>query len=66
MTKLYMFITDRDGYSREVPVDPAHLDRQRRDYEAAGYTVVILDEDERIKFGLLTQQHTRKPRGGTR
>jgi hypothetical protein len=66
MKKLYMFLTDAHGDSREVPVDPAHLDRQTRDYEAAGYTVTVLDEDERINYGLLAQQLSAKSRGNTR
>jgi hypothetical protein len=63
MKKWYMFVTDSDGYAREVKVDSRFLRKQKRQYEAMGYTVTILDEDERIKYGLLTQnllkQHKR-------
>lgn len=55
MAKWYMFITDQDGYARQVKVDSRFMNKQKRDYEAMGYTVTILDEDERIKYGLMTQ-----------
>lgn len=45
-----MFAT-RDGRSIEIKVDPAHMARQQRDLEAQGYSVTILDEDERITMG---------------
>jgi hypothetical protein len=48
--KYYMFAT-RDGRSIEIKVDPAHMARQQRDLEAQGYSVTILDEDERITMG---------------
>jgi hypothetical protein len=54
--KLYMFAEDSNGKSRQIPVDPAHVARQKRDLEALGHTVTILDEDERIGYGLLAQQ----------
>ncbi|MGK5681336.1 hypothetical protein [Actinoplanes sp. URMC 104] len=59
MTNWYMFAEDKDGYSHEVKVDPANMARQVRDLEAQGYSVTILDEDERIKMGLIAQQFSR-------
>jgi hypothetical protein len=56
MGKKYLFATGKDGKSHEVKVDPAHLDRQTRDLTAAGYELRILDEDERIRMGLIAQQ----------
>lgn len=56
MGKKYLFSEDADGRSREVKVDPKHLDRQIREERAAGRTPTVLDEDERIRFGLLAQQ----------
>ncbi|GAB3823862.1 hypothetical protein ACFPIJ_62690 [Dactylosporangium cerinum] len=50
MSKHYMFAT-RNGTSTEVRVDPANIRRQQRDLEAQGYTVTVLDEDERINMG---------------
>jgi hypothetical protein len=51
-----MFV-ERDGQPpQEVRVDPAHIDRQVRDLRAQGYTVTVLDEDERIRMGLIAQQ----------
>jgi len=48
---------ERDGQPpREVKVDPAHIDLQVRDLRAEGYTVTVLDEDERIQMGLIAQQ----------
>jgi hypothetical protein len=55
MSKKYMFAENNDG-SHEVNVDPAHLLRQKRDLESQGWTVTVLDEDERIKYGLIAQQ----------
>lgn len=55
MGKKYMFVTDGDGRSHEVKVDPKHVDRQVRDQEAAGNTVTVMDEDERIQVGLTAQ-----------
>ncbi|OWV01624.1 hypothetical protein B5D80_25840 [Micromonospora wenchangensis] len=56
MGKKYLFSEDANGRSREVKVDPKHLDRQIRDERAAGRNPVVLDEDERIRYGLLSQQ----------
>lgn len=56
MSKLFMFV-ERDGQPpQEVPVDPAHVDRQVRDLRAAGWTVTVVDEDERIDYGRLSQR----------
>jgi len=59
MSRKYMFAT-RDGKATEVKVDPAHIGRQARDLEAAGYTVTVLDEDERIRMGIIAQQLRRR------
>ncbi|GIF02346.1 hypothetical protein [Paractinoplanes rishiriensis] len=57
MGKKYLFTTDPEtGESRELRVDPAHVDRQMRDERAAGRNPVLMDEDERIRMGLLAQQ----------
>lgn len=56
MGKKYLFSEDANGRSREIKVDPKHLDRQIRDERAAGRTPTVLDEDERIRYGLLSQQ----------
>ncbi|MBO4159306.1 hypothetical protein [Micromonospora antibiotica] len=56
MGKKYLFSEDSDGRSREVKVDPKHLDRQTRDERAAGRRPTVLDEDERIRYGLIAQQ----------
>ncbi|MGC5321712.1 hypothetical protein ACPXB5_23580 [Micromonospora arida] len=56
MARKFMFATDQNGRSHEVKVDPKHLDRQKRDLERCGNTVVVLDEDERIRMGLIAQQ----------
>ncbi|MCN0150566.1 hypothetical protein [Salinispora arenicola] len=56
MGKKYLFSTDSTGRSREIKVDPKHLDRQVRDERAAGRTPTVLDEDDRIRYGRLTQQ----------
>jgi hypothetical protein len=54
MGRNYMFVTDeRTGKSTEVKVDPAHVARQARDHRAAGRTVTVLNEDERIRYGQL-------------
>ncbi|MDG4788082.1 hypothetical protein O7626_19410 [Micromonospora sp. WMMD1102] len=61
MVRKFMFVTDADGKSREVKVDPAHLGRQIRDHRAAGREVTVLTEDERIQAGLnaawIAEQH---------
>ncbi|MGW0506062.1 hypothetical protein [Micromonospora sp. NPDC003241] len=57
MGRKYLFSEDANGRSREIKVDPKHLDRQIRDERAAGRTPTVLDEDERIRFGLLSRQH---------
>lgn len=51
----YMFIESDTEAPREVPVDPAHVGRQIRDYETLGYRVSVVDSDERIRLGLLDQ-----------
>lgn len=56
MGKKYLFSEDANGRSREIKVDPKHLDRQIRDERAAGRTPTVLTEDERIRYGLLSQQ----------
>ena len=55
MSKKYMFAADNNG-SHEVKVDPAHIIRQKRQLEAQGYTVTVLDQDERIRYGQIAQQ----------
>ncbi|MGW0501799.1 hypothetical protein [Micromonospora sp. NPDC003241] len=59
MGRKYLFSEDANGRSREIKVDPKHLDRQIRDERAAGRTPTVLDEDERIRFGLLSQCKSR-------
>ncbi|MFF0720446.1 hypothetical protein [Micromonospora sp. NPDC003816] len=59
MGRTYLFSEDANGRSREIKVDPKHLDRQVRDERAAGRTPTVLDEDERIRFGLLSQRKSR-------
>ncbi|MGB2569227.1 hypothetical protein ACPFP2_12345 [Micromonospora citrea] len=56
MGRKYLFSEDSDGRTREVKVDPKHLDRQIRQERAAGRTPTVLSEDERIRYGLLAQQ----------
>lgn len=57
MGRKYLFTTDpATGESRELKVDPAHVDRQMRDERAAGRVPTLMDEEERIRMGLLTQQ----------
>jgi len=56
MGKKYLFSTDATGRSREIKVDPKNLDKQLREERAAGRTPTVLDEDERIRYGLLSQQ----------
>lgn len=63
MGKYHMFAS-RGGKSTEVRVDPKHMDRQARDLEAAGYSVTILDQDERIRYGLLAQDIAKAHREG--
>ncbi|MBG6068156.1 hypothetical protein [Micromonospora ureilytica] len=53
MGKKYLFSEDTTGRVREVKVDPKHLDKQLREERAAGRTPTVLDEDDRIRFGLL-------------
>ncbi|MEU7908988.1 hypothetical protein [Actinoplanes sp. NPDC049118] len=55
MSKKYMFAEDENG-THEVKVDPAHMVRQKRQLEAQGWTVTILDEDERIWNGQIAKQ----------
>lgn len=56
MNRRWIFV-ERDGQPpQEVKADPAHTDRQVRNLRAAGYTVPVLDEDERIQMGLIAQQ----------
>ncbi|TCB89259.1 hypothetical protein E0H26_28135 [Micromonospora zingiberis] len=57
MGRKFLFSEDANGRSREIKVDPKHIDRQIRDERAAGRTPTVLDEDERIRFGRLSQQH---------
>lgn len=59
----HMFAS-RDGKSTEVKVDPAHIDRQKRDLKAQGYDVTVMGEDERIRMGRLAQQIGRAHREG--
>jgi hypothetical protein len=59
MSKQYMFAS-RGGKATEVKVDPAQLDRQIRDLKAQGYDVTVLTEDERIRYGQLTQALLRR------
>ncbi|MFY1703944.1 hypothetical protein ACN28G_19780 [Micromonospora sp. WMMA1923] len=55
--KKYLFSSDpKTGEAREVKVDPKHFDKQLREERAKGRTITILDEDERIRYGLMTQQ----------
>lgn len=54
MGRKYLFSEDANGRVREVRVDPKHLDKQLREERAAGRTPTVLDEDERIRFGQLT------------
>lgn len=56
MSKKYMFVTDGSGRSREVKVDPKHLDRQVREHKAAGREATVMDEDERIRMGRIANQ----------
>ncbi|MEV4119466.1 hypothetical protein [Micromonospora sp. NPDC049645] len=56
MGKKYLFSEDSNGRSREIKVDPKYLDRQIREERAAGRTPTVMDEDERIRFGQLSQQ----------
>ena len=56
MGKKHMFVTDGNGKSHEVKVDPKHQDRQAREHRAAGREVTVLSEDERIKYGHLANQ----------
>lgn len=51
-----MFVECVGVAPREVPVDPSNVDRQVRDLRAEGWTVTVVDEDERIRYGLLAQQ----------
>ncbi len=63
---MYMFAEDPEtGRVTEVAIDPAHRDRQVRDLRAAGLSVSILDEDERIRFGILSQNLTAAHRAST-
>ncbi|GAA3271296.1 hypothetical protein Dvina_45045 [Dactylosporangium vinaceum] len=56
MTRYTIFATDKDGNVKTLKGDPAHLDKQQRDLKASGYSVTILDDEERIRYGLLAQQ----------
>lgn len=56
MSKKYMFVTDGSGKSREVKVDPANLGKQVTEHRSAGREVTVLDEDERIRYGLIADQ----------
>ncbi|MEU7612317.1 hypothetical protein [Micromonospora sp. NPDC049204] len=53
MGKKYLFSEDSNGRVREVKVDPKHLDKQLGEERAAGRTPTVLDEDDRIRFGLI-------------
>lgn len=59
MARKHLFVTGTDGKTRELPVDGKHLDRQVRDHRNAGREVTVLDEDERIRYGLLAEQVSR-------
>jgi hypothetical protein len=63
MSKKWMF-AERDGKSTEVKVDPAHIERQKRELEKRGHKVVVMDEDERIRMGMLAQQIAKAHREG--
>lgn len=56
MARKYMFVTDSNGKSHEVKVDPKNIDRQTREHRAAGRGVTVMDEDERIRMGFLADQ----------
>ncbi|MBN1173774.1 MAG: hypothetical protein JXA67_16500 [Micromonosporaceae bacterium] len=56
MSRKHLFVTDAHGRTTVLPADPAHLRRQIRDHQAAGRSAMILDDDDRIRFGLLTQR----------
>ncbi|MEU4554010.1 hypothetical protein [Micromonospora violae] len=56
MGKKYLFSEDTNGRVCEVKVDPKHLDKQLREERAAGRTPTVLDEDDRIRFGLLANK----------
>jgi hypothetical protein len=63
MSKKHMFAS-RGGTSIEVKVDPKHIDRQVRDLKSQGYEVTVMDEAERIRMGLLSQQIAKAHREG--
>ncbi|MEU8371245.1 hypothetical protein [Micromonospora tulbaghiae] len=55
----HMFVTGTDGKTRELPIDPKNQDRQVKEHRNAGREVTVLDEDERIRYGLLAEQMRR-------
>ena len=67
MAKKYLFSSDvKTGKSREIKVDPKHLDKQIREELAAGRRPIVLDEDDRIRFGRMAQQMREQHKGGKR
>jgi hypothetical protein len=61
----HLFVTDpATGKTTQLKADPANLERQVREHRAAGREVSVLDDDDRIRFGLLTRQlSTNNPNG---
>lgn len=55
MGRLHMLVSDGKT-TREVKVDPAHVSRQARDHRANGLDVTVVDDDEMIRYGQMTQQ----------
>lgn len=60
-----MFVTNKaTGKSTEVKVDPKHIGKQVAEHKAAGRDVVVMDDDERIKYGLIAQRIADQNRNG--
>lgn len=58
--KRFMFAEDSAGNSREVKVDDANWLKQKRDLESKGFAVTVMDEDERIGYGLMAADIARQ------
>ncbi|MEU8391521.1 hypothetical protein [Micromonospora sp. NPDC048843] len=56
MGKKYMFVTDSNGKSHEVKVDPKNVSRQAAEHRSAGREVTVMSEDERIRYGQTANQ----------
>ena len=55
MSRKHLFVTDANGRTTKLPADQKNLDRQIREHQGSGRSATVLDDDERIRYGLIAQ-----------